>query len=142
MLRGQLALGVSGGGRTPSAPAPPVLWLQHRGGPVSWAARHTEGAKELTLAAGQWLCEGTGTREANTAAAGGEKAGGSCCHAPVWGFTCLWSRRLKKAPLPSQVSCHAVSPSPEWTQLLAAGRGPSTSSTVDWRLHTNNSLTT
>lgn len=42
---------------------------------MSWAAGRTEGAEELTLAAGQWLGEGTGTREANTAAAGRREGG-------------------------------------------------------------------
>lgn len=39
LLRSELALSVSGGGRTPSAPAPPVLWLKHRGRPTSWRSR-------------------------------------------------------------------------------------------------------
>lgn len=109
---------------------------------MSWVAEHTEGAKELTLAAGQWLCEGTGTREANTAATGRREGRRQVLPRTCLGLRVSLEPTFKKSTssLSGVVPC--CLPSPEWTQLLAAGRGPSTSSTVDWRLHTNNSLTT
>ena len=58
-----------------------------------------------------------------------EGSGGRGCRTWLRGLMCLWSRRLERAPLPSRVSCRAVSPLPERTQLPTAGRRPSTSST-------------
>lgn len=90
LLRGQLALGVSGGRhRTPVLQLRLSSGRRHRGGPVSWVAEHTEGAKELTLAAAVAVRGDRNARGPTQLPLGGEKAGGRCCHAPVWGFACL-----------------------------------------------------